>query len=55
MKVSYLKTLLDGCSDDQEITVTVFTSDDDHDPILTYDIGVGINEFDEITLKVNGF
>jgi len=55
MKVSDLKTLLDSFSNEQEITVTIFVSDDDPDPILTYDIGFGLNEFAELTLKVNGF
>ena len=55
MRVSDLKELLDNFSDDQEITVTVFRSASDEEPILTYDIGFGENEFGELTLQVNGF
>ena len=55
MTVSNLKALLEGVPNDQEFSVTIFSSDDDNDPILTYDIGIGENEFGEITLKVNGF
>jgi hypothetical protein len=55
MTVSNLKALLEGVPDDQEFSVTIFASDDDSDPILTYDIGFGENEFGELTLKVNAF
>ena len=55
MTVSSLNSLLDSYPDDQEFSITISTYDGDDDPILTYDIGVGENEFGEITLKVNGF
>ncbi len=55
MTVSNLKALLNGVPDDQEFSVTIFASADDKDPILTYDIGFGENEFGELTLKVNAF
>ena len=53
MKVSDLKALLDSFSDDQEITVSIAASENDADPMMTYDIGCGINEFGELMLQVN--
>ncbi|MCL2876958.1 MAG: hypothetical protein FWF12_11945 [Betaproteobacteria bacterium] len=55
MTVSSLKSLLDSYPDDQEFSITIFTSDDDDDPIFTYDIGFDENEFGEFNLFVNGF
>jgi hypothetical protein len=55
MTVSSLKSLLDGVPDDQELTMTIFKSDGNNDPILTYDIGFGENEHGEFKLIVNGF
>jgi hypothetical protein len=55
MTVSTLKALLKGFPDDQEFSVTISSYDDDNDSILTYDVGIGENEFGELTLKVNGF
>jgi hypothetical protein len=55
MKVSDLKALLDGFSDDQEIAVSISASDSDDSPILTYAIGYEKNEYDELVLQVDGF
>lgn len=55
MKVSDLKTLLDGFSDDKEIAVSISTSENDGNPVLTYAIGYDKNEFDELVLQVDGF
>ena len=55
MKISDLKSLLDSFSDDQEITVSIVASKNDADPMMTYDIDCGINEFGELILQVNHF
>jgi len=55
MKVSDLKELLDCFSDDQEIAMSISASENDADPMITYDIGYGINEFDELELQVNHY
>jgi hypothetical protein len=55
MKVSDLKALLDSFSDDQEITVSIAAFENDVNPMMTYDIGYGINEFGELMLQVNHF
>jgi hypothetical protein len=55
MKISDLKALLDNFSDDQEITVSIAACENDADPMMTYDIGFGLNEFGELMLQVNHF
>ena len=55
MKVSDLKTLLDGFPDDKEIAVSISVSENDSNPILTYAIGYEKNEFDELVLQIDGF
>ena len=55
MKVSSLKALLDSFFDDQEIVVSIAASENDADPMITYDIGYGINEFGELELQVNHY
>jgi len=55
MKVSSLKALLDSFSDDQEIAVSIAASENDADPMMTYAISFGENEFGELMLQVNHF
>jgi len=55
MKVSDLKALLDNFSDNQDIAVSIAASENDADPMITYDIGYGINEFGELELQVNHY
>ena len=55
MKISDLKSLLDNFPDNQDITVSIVASENDADPMMTYDIGCGINEFGELMLQVNHF
>jgi len=54
MKVSDLKTLLDGFSDDKEIAVSICAHGNDSDSIVTYAIGYEENEFNELVLLVDG-
>jgi len=55
MKVSDLRAFLDSFSDDQEIAVSISTSENDKHPMITYAIGFGESEFGEPELQVNHF
>ncbi|MEA4920395.1 MAG: hypothetical protein VB078_05715 [Clostridiaceae bacterium] len=51
MTVSGLKTILEGFSDNDEIAVAI-TVNNHEIPVVTYDIGFGASEHDELMLEV---
>ena len=51
MKISSLKTLLEGFNDNGEVAVAI-TVNDNKIPVITYDVSFGASEHDELMLEV---
>jgi len=51
MKISSLKTILEGFNDNDEVVVAI-TVNDNKIPVITYDVSFGVSEHEEFMLEV---